>query len=105
MLQALRNSRLGSHRCWRTKVDASAVGLQEAKDLGLAISARQIAELLAGRTRVTGIDQTPLSWFEVGKGLNTLEGVIPARRSCCIVGLPKANKTQLIVNMIEAQER
>ena len=78
---------------------------KKAKDLGLAISARQIGELLKRaehESRGISIKRRGRRSLKSAKVSTRWEGVIPARRSCCIVGLPKANKTQLIVNMIEA---
>ena len=78
---------------------------KQAKKLGLHLSTRDIEGLLkqaehesrgisikarGGRTLQTA--QIPALW----------EGMIPAGGACCIVGLPKVHKTQLILNMVGA---
>lgn len=78
---------------------------KKAKDLGLAISARQIGELLKQaehESRGISIKRRGRRSLKSARIPALWEGVIPARRSCCIVGLPKSNKTQLILNMIGA---
>ena len=78
---------------------------KEAKDRGLSLKESAIKELLQvaehesrgisikgrGRRRLKGVE-IPALW----------EGILPAGRSACFVGLPKSNKTQILANMIGA---
>ena len=82
-----------------------ALAVKRSKDLGLPLTAAQIRELL----KLAEHESRGISIKRKGK--RTLEqvqipalwdGMIPAQRASCVVGLPKSNKTQLILNMVGA---
>lgn len=80
-----------------------AMSKKRAKDLKLQLSERQINELLkqaeheARGISIKGRGRRSLQQTDVG---TLWEGMIPAGRAACIVGLPKSNKTQLVLNMV-----
>lgn len=78
---------------------------KKAKEDGLAISARQIGELLKRaehESRGISIKRRGRRSLKSVKIPALWEGMIPARRPCAVIGLPKSNKTQLILNMVAA---
>lgn len=78
---------------------------KRAKDLGLSLQSRQVSELLKQaehESRGISIKRRGRRSLMSAAMPALWEGMIPARRACCVVGLPKSNKTQLILNMIGA---
>lgn len=78
---------------------------KKAKEDGLQLSAREISELLKqaeNESRGISIKGRGRRCLQTSEIPALWEGVIATRSACCIVGLPKTHKTQLILNMVGA---